>query len=118
MDTDAAGIWHHSTAIRWIEEAEAELHRGLGVIDETFGLTPRVHIDLDFLLPLEFDDEVEVTLEVGEVGETSVEYLVTVYRLAKRAASGRMVAVLIDDRTRRPRPWPDHLRATLTGSAP
>jgi len=43
MDTDAAGFWDHSTAIRWIEEAEAELHGRLGIIPETFGATPRAH---------------------------------------------------------------------------
>ncbi len=33
IDTDAAGIWHHSNVVRWAEEAEAELHRQLGIID-------------------------------------------------------------------------------------
>lgn len=58
IDTDAAGIWHHSLATRWAEEAEAELHRELGIIDETFGATPRVRTEFDFSDPLRFDDEV------------------------------------------------------------
>ena len=44
MDTDAAGIWYHSTVIRWAEDAEAELHRQLGIVQRTFGATPRVNI--------------------------------------------------------------------------
>ena len=116
MDTDAAGIWHHSTAIRWTEDAEAELHRQLGIISETFGATPRVHLEYDFLLPLHFDDEVEVQLIVRKVGESSVDYEVTVDRDGERAVNGRMVAVLIDRETRRRRTWPDHLRAALSGA--
>jgi acyl-CoA thioesterase FadM len=117
MDTDAAGIWHHSAAIRWTEDAEAELHRRLGIISETFGATPRVHLEYDFLLPLAFDDQVEVGLVVQKVGESSVEYEITVDRDGQRAVAGRMVAVLIDRATRRRRPWPDHLREALTSSA-
>jgi acyl-CoA thioester hydrolase len=114
MDTDAAGIWHHSTVTRWTEEAEAELHRQLGIIAETFGVTPRVHLEYDFRVPLAFDDEVEVRLSVGRVGDSSVEYEITVDRDGDRAVTGRMVAVLIDRVTRRRRTWPDHLRAALT----
>ncbi len=113
MDTDAAGVWHNTTAIRWTEDAEAELHRELGIIDETFGLTPRAHFAYDFGVPLRFDDEVLVRLSVTELGSSSVTYQVTVDRGEERAATGRLVAVLIDGETRRPRPWPDHLRAAL-----
>jgi acyl-CoA thioester hydrolase len=116
MDTDAAGIWHHSTAVRWTEEAEAELHRRLGIISETFGVTPRVHLEYDFMLPLSFDDEVEVRLSVTKVGDSSLEYEITVDRDGERAVNGRMVAVLIDRVTRRRRTWPEHLRAALAES--
>ena len=115
MDTDAAGIWHHSTAIRWTEEAEAELHRQLGVIAETFGATPRVHLEYDFILPLVFDDEVEVRLVVQKMGESSVDYQITVDRDGERAVVGRMVAVLIDQQTGRRRAWPGHLIHALFG---
>ena len=80
MDTDAAGIWHHSTVIRWVEEAEAELHRRLGIIAETFGTTPRVHVEYDLHTPVVFDDEVDVILEVGTVGDASVSYGISVTR--------------------------------------
>jgi acyl-CoA thioester hydrolase len=116
MDTDAAGIWHHSTVTRWTEEAEAELHRGLGIIDETFGATPRVHLEYDFKTALEFDDEVDVHLSVGKVGESSVEYLLRVTNESREVASGRLVAVLIDRSTRGARAWPDRLRRALEGA--
>jgi acyl-CoA thioester hydrolase len=115
IDTDAAGVWHHSTAVRWMEEAEAELHRQLGIIDETFGLTPRVHVEFDFGTPVRFDDEVEITLGVAEVGSTSATYDFGVEHGGERAVTGRVVIVLIDGVTGRAKPWPDHLRSALSG---
>ena len=108
------GIWHHSLVIRWAEEAEAELHRELGIIDETFGATPRVRTEFDFSDPLRFDDEVDITLTVADLGETSVTYLVEVEADSRTVVSGRMIAVLIDRETGKKRSWPPELRRALS----
>ena len=114
MDTDAAGIWHHSVVTRWAEEAEAELHRRLGIIDETFGMTPRVHTEFDFADVLRFDDEVDIKLWVSALGETSITYEVEIASSAKTVVTGRMVAVLIGGDNGQKRTWPDHLRESLS----
>lgn len=113
MDTDAAGIWHHSTVIRWAEDAEAELHRRLGIVHRTFGATPRVNIEFNYGVPLRFDDEVDVNLKVGAMGETSITYEVSVNRDGDTLASGRMVAVLIDRTSGAKKPWPEDMRRAL-----
>lgn len=115
MDTDAAGIWHHSVVIRWLEEAEAELHRSLGISDVTFGATPRVRSEFTYAVPVRFDDLVDVTLTVAEVGETSVTYELTVMHGNTPVASGSLVAVFIDRATGSKRPWPEELRRALGG---
>lgn len=114
MDTDAAGIWHHSTAIRWAEEAEAKLHRNLGIVNRTFGATPRVSVEFNYGAPLRFDDEVDVTLTVGALGETSITYEVLIDRDGETLSSGRMVAVLIDRTSGVKKPWPPDMRALLS----
>lgn len=113
MDTDAAGIWHHSVVIRWLEEAEAELHRRLGISDVTFGATPRVRSEFTFAMPVRFDDLVDVILTVAEVGETSVTYELAVEHADTPVASGRLVAVFIDRETGAKRSWPHELRTAL-----
>jgi YbgC/YbaW family acyl-CoA thioester hydrolase len=118
MDTDAAGHWHHSAVIRWAEDAEAELHRQLGIINETFGATPRVHVEFDFGSLLFFDDEVEINLAITSVGESSLGYEVRVLRAGETAASGRLVIVCIDRHTGQARPWPSHIRNVLAGADP
>ncbi len=113
LDTDAAGVWHHSVVIRWAEEAEAELHRQLGIVDETFGATPRVRVAFDFAGALVFDDLVDITLTVTKLGETSITYLVEVRHGDEPIASGTMVAVFIDRESGLKRRWPDHVRQVL-----
>lgn len=115
MDTDAAGIWHHSVVIRWTEEAEAELHRELGIIDQTFGATPRVRTEFEFHDVLHFDDVVDISLSVAGVGTTSVTYEVEVTRGSNVMARGELVAVLIDRASGRKERWPEPLRQALTG---
>lgn len=113
IDTDAAGIWHHSTVARWAEEAEAELHRQVGIIDQTFGATPRVVVEFEFRSPLRFDDVVDVTITVAKLGRSSITYLIEVRKGETVAASGRMVAVFIDRESGMKRPWPDEIRRAL-----
>lgn len=103
-DTDAAGVWHHSTLWRWVEEAEAELHREVGIIQHTFGHTPRRHLEAEFLLPLYFDDLVDVELRVARVGRTSVTYETTVHKDGALVARASMTGVLVIDGA--VTPWP------------
>ena len=47
MDTDAAGIYHNSTVIRFVEAAEATLMRERG-LDNYFPVAPRVRFEVTF----------------------------------------------------------------------
>lgn len=104
-DTDAAGVWHHTTLWRWLEEAEAELHRELGITAYTFGHTPRRHVEAEFLAPLRFDDEVDIDLAPVAFGRTSVTYEGSVEHGGQLVCRARMTAVLVEDG--RARPWPE-----------
>src|ERR671930_2787736 len=78
MDTDAAGIYHWTTVFRLAEAAEAALHTALGIVDLTFGATPRVAVQATFARPLRFNDPVDVELAVHRLGRTSVEYRIAI----------------------------------------
>jgi acyl-CoA thioester hydrolase len=113
-DTDAAGHYHHSTIIRWVEAAEAELHERLGLLD-LFGSVPRVHYDVDYTARLWFRDRVSIELTVAELGTSSLRYEFTVRRGAKVAARGALVCVNSDPGTEAAAAWPDDVRAALSG---
>jgi len=112
-DTDAAGHYHHSAVIRWVEAAEAALHERLG-LPELFGTVPRVHYEVDYLERLWFRDRVSVTLEVAEVGRTSIRYAFRVDRDGQPAARGEMVCVRAD--AEGPVAWDGDVRRALTGA--
>lgn len=116
MDTDAGGIWHHSVVLRWAEEAEVELHRRLGIMDVTFGATPRVRTEFEFVNSVRFDDPVQITLTVSNLGTTSMTYDIEIESREEPVASGRMVVVFIDRESGEKTPWPDPVREALGGS--
>jgi acyl-CoA thioester hydrolase len=113
IDTDAAGIYHWTTAFRLAEAAEAALHTALGIADRTFGVTPRVSVAAEFRRPLRFNDPVEVALAVEAVGRSSVRYALAITGPEGPAMSGQVTSVLIDGDSKRAVPWPDDLRAAL-----
>lgn len=102
-DTDAAGIMHFSVFFLYMEEAEHEFLRSVGlsvVIDETTGgnmrqiLTwPRVHCECDYAFPLKFEETVEIGVSITRLGEKSISYLFEFEREGKRIATGKVTAV-------------------------
>ncbi|SCL36492.1 acyl-CoA thioester hydrolase [Micromonospora rhizosphaerae] len=116
-DTDAAGHYHHSTVIRWIESAESVLHERLGLLD-LFGVVPRVRYEVDYLARLWFRDRVDIEIRVAAVGRTSVTYSFEVRRGGEVAARGSMVAVSSDPQVGGTMPWLDEVRKALLESGP
>ena len=121
-DTDAAGHYHHSAVIRWVEAAEDDLHTGLG-LPGLFGSLPRVRYEVDYLDRLWFRDEVVTSLWVEHVGGSSLVYGFEVVGPRGPAARGRMVCVNVGSRSGQGPgegegppsvPWPEEVRAALT----
>ena len=68
-DTDLAGIAHFSNFFRYMERAEHEFLRSLGLSVHTVDgddvvSWPRVHADCKYYAPLKFEDELDVDLLV------------------------------------------------------
>ncbi|HJV04558.1 MAG TPA: thioesterase family protein [Actinomycetota bacterium] len=114
FDTDSSTKYHNTAPLRLMEEAEAALLDDLGIVTEVYGWLPRRHVTIEYYKPLRFWDQVEVTVEVAEVGTTSVTYTFRITRNGQVHADGRVVAVHIDDRGKAD-PWSDRLRSLLEG---
>ena len=112
MDTDAAGIWHHSTAIRLTEDAETTLHRLCGTVEETIGRLPRVHVEFDYSGRVAFDQQISITLSVAAVGRTSIEYHIVLNVGEREVGRGKLIGVLVDENAAA-RPWPGWMRERL-----
>ncbi|MCX4524239.1 MULTISPECIES: thioesterase family protein [unclassified Streptomyces] len=117
-DTDAAGHYHHSTVVRWVEAAEAVLLRRLG-LSHLFGSTPRVHFEADYRARLWFGEAVRTELRVTKVGASSLHYAFTVLgEEGGQAATGRMVIAHSAARATGSTPWPADVREVLTKAGP
>lgn len=125
VDTDAAGIYHNTTIVRFVEAAEAALMRERG-IDGYFPAAPRVRYEVDFERPLTFGQEVTTTVELEHLGESSMTFAFEVWgeqfesRPRSRAAHGRYVTVHIrgshSDGTASSTPWPPAWRQILAAA--
>lgn len=104
-DTDVAGIMHFSNFFRFMESVEHEFYRSLGFSahttksNTTVGL-PRVRATCEYLLPLYFQDEVEIHLLVREVRTSSIRYTFDFRRLGKEkveeVARGALTVVYVE----------------------
>lgn len=114
-DTDASGHQHHSVVLRWVESAEADLLDRLGY-PTLFGRTPRVRYEVEYRARLWFRDEITIRLGITRVGRSSMTYGFEVDSANGRAADGQLTVVHTAGSTGRSQPWPDAIRAALTGS--
>jgi YbgC/YbaW family acyl-CoA thioester hydrolase len=109
IDTDTGGRIHFTVAFRWAEVTETELFRKLGLLVDWGGEFPRRQVEAQYLRKLVFDDEVELTLRVDNVGRSSIRFAWEVrhdgevaitggHTIVRVGADGRATAV--DERMR------------------
>ncbi|NYD41123.1 hotdog domain-containing protein [Nocardioides panaciterrulae] len=125
VDTDAAGIYHNSAVLRFVEAAEATLMRERG-LDDYFPGAPRVRYEVDYRAPLFFGQQVTATVELSRLGGSSMTFDFEVWgeefggRPRVRAAAGRYVTVHVEGAhaggDTRSRPWPQAWRQALSAA--
>ncbi|WP_340540118.1 acyl-CoA thioesterase [Nocardioides sp. GXZ039] len=124
IDTDAAGIYHHTTVARYAEAAEAQLMESAGLREVYFPVAPRVRYEVDYRAPLRFGDDVTATVTLARLGTSSMTFEFEVVggdgTTSWTAASGRYVTVHlpgghVDGAAAVP--WPEEWRAALESSA-
>ncbi|WP_405995973.1 acyl-CoA thioesterase [Streptomyces sp. NBC_00986] len=123
IDTDAAGIYHNTTVVRFAEAAEAELMRVYD-IPGYFAVAPRVRYEVEFEASIRFGEEVETRVELIRLGRSSMTFGFEVWRNSAdgkpncRAARGSYVTVHVPDKAVGGSvPWPASWRSALGGRA-
>ena len=97
-ETDMAGIVHFSNFFRFMECAEVEFLRplGLNVKMELDGRRlgfPRVSATCDFMKPARFEDVLDLHLRVERLGSKSVTYAIDIERGGETLARGKVTSV-------------------------
>ena len=127
IDTDASGIYHNATVVRFVESAEAALFAERG-LDGYFPVAPRVRYEASFEAPLRFGQEVTSVVELVRLGHRSMTFHFEIWgeahdgRPRTLAAHGSYVTVHIagrhDEGDIRSAPWPADWVAALSSGAP
>ena len=118
VDTDASGHQHNSAIMRWVEAAEAQLVRGLG-LDDYFPTAPRVRQEINYRAKLWFGQSVTATVTVVKMGRSSMTYAFEVVghpfagHPGGAAADGTVTVVHVPVGSSTGSPWPEPMRAAL-----
>lgn len=116
-DNDAYGHVNNMVYYQWFDSAVNALLVGEGLLDIVAGdpICLVVGTSCNYFAPLSFPGEVEVGLEVVELGRSSVRYQLGVFGkgVEEPAAAGTFVHVAVSRAERRPVPWPDQWRRVL-----
>lgn len=94
-DTDKAGIVHFARFFVFIETAEHEFWRSLGLsvhteIDGDIISWPRLTAECEYMHPVSFEDELDIHLQIAKIGEKSLSYTCDFQCAGEPIARGRL----------------------------
>ena len=99
-ETDMAGIIHYSSYFQYMEEAEHEFFRtlGLSIVLEDSGTSygfPRIATRCEFSRPLRFEDVVDVQLRISRIGRGSITYQYLFSLVDEEVARGEVTVACV-----------------------
>ncbi len=118
-ETDAAGIAHFTSFLRYCEKTEEEYILTRLGLNETGNklpiVFPRVHIECDYKNPLRVHDRYRVDLLTIKIGNKSItwKYKITNETQQKTSAECTIITVAFDPQKWTPIPVPETLRKAL-----
>ena len=112
VDCDPTGAIHFTAVFRWSEEAELMLMRRFGLLTRTGGW-PRRQLNVEYLVPIFFDDVIDFDLRVDRVGRTSIGLAWEASRDATVCVTGNHTIVQVGE-DRKPVEIPAELAMQLT----
>lgn len=97
-DTDMAGIMHFASFLVYMESAEHELYRSLGmsihaIVEDEHISFPRVSASCEFFSPARCEDVLDIAVAVTRIGGKSVSYEFRFTHGGREIAVGKMTAV-------------------------
>lgn len=108
------GVAHHSVFPVWFEMGRTELLRARGgnyrELEEEGVLLAVVRLDIRYRAPARYDDVLDLTTRLEDVGHVKIEHSYELHRDDELLATGRTTLACID-REGRARPLPDSLRS-------
>ena len=100
-DTDAGGVVYYATYLKFMERARSEWLRALGfeqdaLRDEAGVLFVVRRVAVDYLAPARFNDQIEVSVGLHEIGRASLSVKQTLSRGPTRLVSALVTLACVD----------------------
>ncbi len=117
-DTDAGGVVFYANYLGFMERARTEWLRALGYEQPEMAAKDGVlfvvsAVNIKYLKPSRFNDSLQVTVEVVNVGGSRIRFLQQVLRGNEEIAQAEVDVVCVSTDTFRPARMPDGLHATI-----
>jgi len=115
--TDATGVIYFSEQFNIALEAFEEFlhHQGFSLrklVDSPY-LMPIVHAEADYLAPVKVGDELEVRIELADLGTKSITIHYLIYHQEQEVGKVTLVHVTVDQSTRASVPIPDFIKTMM-----
>ena len=115
-DTDAGGVAHHATYVRWFEQARTEFlaKRNLHVAKWTnHGIVFVVaNLVVKYIKPIYLDSMIKVTVKINEVHNAWVSCEQEIYANEELMATASVKLVCVNLETKKPVRIPENLKLT------
>jgi acyl-CoA thioester hydrolase len=98
-DTDAGGLVHFTSILRWVERAESAWLKSLGVVpfevfpDGSYHGFPRISVKCDYKVPFLPGEAFRVVLAPKRIGTTSFAYFFKILKNGIISAEGEITIV-------------------------
>jgi acyl-CoA thioester hydrolase len=121
-DTDAAGVVYYANYLKFMERARTEWLSALGfelaAIERERGVVFVVHrVEIDFRRPAQLSDQLDVTLQLVELGRARLVADQAVRRGGEILTQARVALACLDSSTWRPVRIPAPLHARMEASS-
>ena len=116
-DTDSGGVVYHANYLKFMERARTEWLRAAGFEQKALAGEHHVmfvvrEVRIEYLKPALFDDLLDVSVELREMGRSSIALVQAVQR-GELLARAEVKLVCVDARTFRPARIPDFIKRQL-----
>jgi 1,4-dihydroxy-2-naphthoyl-CoA hydrolase len=118
-DTDMAGILYFANQFRFVHDAWEDLVESENISFQTVLLSSDflfviVHVEADYLAPLNVGDHLDIHVEVEKIGTTSFQMVYHIYKKDKTLVGrAKTTHVTIDKHIRKKIPIPASLKQLL-----
>ena len=117
-DTDSGGVVYHSNYLKFMERARTEWLRDFKIdqkaLKDNLNLMFVVHeIDIKFMKPAVFNDEIEVQTKLKKLGSVKIELEQKIFRSSELLIESRVVVASVNSILMRPMRIPNEIKLLM-----